>query len=131
MRVLIADAYPIFRDDVADYVRKIGHEVAYKAAGGKEALNAFINMKNIDAVISGVEMANGHVVYLLQGLNRNDKPVPCLVHIKRDKFIYAEKEWTIEKLKQTFQKVTTHPKPDIWTPKNFGHIKDFLDSIQK
>ena len=128
MKVLIAEAHPIFRGEVADFVTQLGHDVVYKAAGGNEALVAFFE-HDADVVITDVTMAHGTAVDLLQGIFRQTKLVPCLVHSQLDQFIIGRTQMSLADLKNTFPSITIAKKPDNWS--KLGYIKEFLDGLQK
>ncbi len=128
IKVLIAEAHPIFLADVADFVMQLGHDVVYKAAGGNEALAAFFEY-DAEVVITDVTMAHGTAIDLLQGILRQNKLVPCLVHSQLGQFIIGRQEMSLEDLKKTFPSIVIAKKPDNWS--KLGYIKEFLDSLQK
>ena len=82
MRILIADDEPILRELLAELLTRAGHEVV-ATKNGEEALRAFTNEGDFDAVITDYQMPRKNGVVLIMDIRRT-KPDQKVIMVSGD-----------------------------------------------
>lgn len=129
-KVLVAEDDRHFASTLAEYIKSLGYEVIHATDGWKAYEILSDNHDDtFFAVVSDMRMPGGSGLKFCQAANRHGKCPAVLVHSSElsyqgDGISYKD----ISKLKEYFDFVkVTHLKPK--GDKNFGYVKEFLESI--